>query len=117
MDYLKSLVRGSKRAAELTKCLENEGSTVHLEQMVGGAYSLYAATMVEQTRGIHVFVAEDRDSAAYLVNDFYELLDEERVAFFCRAISAPWRMVRRMRKGWCVGLPPSMPLRALRTTT
>ena len=82
MDYLKGLVRKSKRAAELKKCLENEGSTVHLEQMVGGAYSLYAASVVEQLGGIHIFVLEDRDRAAYLVNDLYELLDEERVAFF-----------------------------------
>ena len=82
MDYLKGLVRKSKRAAELTKCLENEGSTVHLEQMVGGAYSLYAATAVERIGGVHIFVSEDRDRAAYLVNDLYELLDEERVAFF-----------------------------------
>ena len=62
--------------------MENIGSTVHLEQMVGGAYSLYAADMVERLGGIHIFLADDRDAAAYLVNDLYELLDEERVAFF-----------------------------------
>ena len=50
--------------------------------MVGGAYSLYAADMVERLGGIHIFLADDRDAAAYLVNDLYELLDEERVAFF-----------------------------------
>ena len=82
MDYLKGLVRKSKRAVELKKCLEKRGSTVHLEQMVGGAYSLYAADMVEHIGGIHIFLSEDRDRAAYLVNDLYELLDEERVAFF-----------------------------------
>ena len=32
--------------------------------------------------GVHLFVAEDRDAAAYLMNDFYNLLDEERVCFF-----------------------------------
>ena len=82
MDQLKSIIRRSKPASELKKCLETIGSTVHLEQMVGGAYSLYAATTVERIGGIHIFLADDRDSAAYLVNDFYELLDEERVAFF-----------------------------------
>ena len=82
MDYLKSIVRKSKRASELRKCLENEGSTVHLEQMVGGAFSLYASDVVERMGGIHIFLADDRDTAAYLLNDLYELLDEERVAFF-----------------------------------
>jgi transcription-repair coupling factor (superfamily II helicase) len=32
--------------------------------------------------GVHIFLADDRDSAAYLLNDLYELLDEERVHFF-----------------------------------
>lgn len=31
---------------------------------------------------MHVFVAEDRDAAAYLLNDFYGLLDESRICFF-----------------------------------
>ena len=79
---MKSIVSKSKRAAELKKCLETLGSTVHLEQMVGGAYSLYAAATIEQLGGIHIFLADDRDSAAYLVNDLYELLDEEHVEFF-----------------------------------
>lgn len=82
MEYLKSIVRNSKRANELKKCLEKLGSTVHLEQMVGGAYSLYAAGIIEEMGGIHIFLTDDRDSAAYLVNDLYELLDEERVEFF-----------------------------------
>ena len=82
MNYLKSVVHKSKRANELRKSLEKRGSTVHLEQMVGGAYSLYAADAVESCGGVHIFLAEDKDRAAYLVNDFYELLDEERVVFF-----------------------------------
>ena len=82
MDYLKGLVRNSKQANELRKCLEKLGSTVHLEQMVGGACSLYAAGTVERMGGIHIFLTDDRDSAAYLVNDLYELLGEERVEFF-----------------------------------
>ena len=71
MNYLKGLVRNSKLATELHKCLEKKGSTVHLEQLVGGAFSLYAADAVESIEGIHIFLMEDRDSAAYLVNDFY----------------------------------------------
>ena len=79
---MKGLVRNSKQANVLRKCLDKLGSTVHLEQMVGGAYSLYAAGTVERMGGIHIFLTDDRDSAAYLVNDLYELLGEERVEFF-----------------------------------
>ncbi|MBO7263411.1 MAG: DEAD/DEAH box helicase, partial [Alistipes sp.] len=82
MNYLKGLVRDSKLADKLYKCLEDKGSTVHLNQVVGGAFSLYSATVIERMGGIHIFLMEDRDSAAYLVNDFYELLNDEAVAFF-----------------------------------
>ena len=82
MNSLVDVVRKSKHAGELCKSLEMKGSTVHLRQMVGGAYSLYAAATVRRRGGIHIFVADDRDTAAYLLNDFYELLDEERVVFF-----------------------------------
>ena len=82
MNKLTDLVRRTKRTNEISKCLETKGSTVHLSQMVGGAYSLYAAAVVERVGGVHVFLSEDRDRAAYLLNDLYELLDEERVVFF-----------------------------------
>lgn len=62
--------------------MDTKASTVHLSQMVGGAFSLYAATITERLGGIHVFLMEDKDRAAYLANDLYELLDEEHVAFF-----------------------------------
>ncbi|MBQ3197223.1 MAG: transcription-repair coupling factor [Alistipes sp.] len=56
--------------------------TVHLKDLVGGALSLYAATFVRKVGGVHIFVAEDRDAAAYMLNDFYALLDEQQVCFF-----------------------------------
>ena len=82
MNYLKSIIRNSKQANELKKCLENIGSTVHLQQLVGGAYSLYVADAVEQMGGIHILLADNSDNAAYMLNDLYELLDAERVVYF-----------------------------------
>ena len=73
---------GSKSLLALCREYRMKSATVHLEELVGGALSCYAAAAVEQVGGIHVFIAEDRDAAAYLLNDFYGLLDEERVCFF-----------------------------------
>lgn len=68
--------------SELHKALNEESATVHLEELVGGALSFYSAAEVMRRGGVHIFVAEDRDAAAYLLNDFYALLDEEQVYFF-----------------------------------
>ena len=73
---------GSKPLGALCREYRSERAVVHLEELVGGALSFYASAAVARTGGVHLFVAEDRDAAAYLVNDFYNLLDEERVCFF-----------------------------------
>ena len=76
------LVAESQSLAALCRSLKQEGSTVHLNELVGGALSFYAAGAVERMGGVHVFVADDRDAAAYLMNDLYNLLDETQVYFF-----------------------------------
>ena len=81
-EQLAQFAAGSKALDKLCREYKNRSATVHLEELVGGALSFYAAAAVEKTGGVHLFVAEDRDAAAYLMNDFYNLLDETQVYFF-----------------------------------
>lgn len=81
-EQLAQFAAGSKALGRLCREYENRSATVHLEELVGGALSFYAAAAVAESGGVHVFVAEDRDAAAYLLNDFYNLLDERQVYFF-----------------------------------
>ena len=76
------LAEGSESLRNLHREYVKRSSTVHLEELVGGALSFYASALIARAGGVHVFVAEDRDAAAYLLNDFYALLDERRVYFF-----------------------------------
>ena len=68
--------------ALLQRELKQKGNTVYLNELVGAALSFYRAAAVSKTAGLHVVVAEDRDAAAYVMNDLYALLDEKRVLFF-----------------------------------
>ena len=81
-EQLVQFAAGSKALGRLCREYKNRSATVHLEELVGGALSFYAAAAVAESGGVHVFVAEDRDAAAYLLNDFYNLLDERQVYFF-----------------------------------
>ena len=72
----------TKPFAQLQRELKQKGNTVYLNELVGGALSFYMAAAVAKTAGLHIVVAEDRDQAAYLMNDLYTLLDEKRVLFF-----------------------------------
>ena len=68
--------------AQLYKELKQKGNTVYLNELVGGALSFYLAAAVSKTAGLHIVVAEDRDAAAYTMNDLYALVGEKRVLFF-----------------------------------
>ena len=81
-EQLAQIAAGSKSLERLRRAYVAREATVRLEDMVGGALPFYAAGLVTRCGGVHVFVAEDHDAAAYLANDFYELLDETRVCFF-----------------------------------
>lgn len=81
-EQLAQFTAGSKNLGALCREYKKAGAAVHLEELVGGALPFYASAVVARCGGVHVFVAEDRDAAAYLLNDFYNLLDEERVCFF-----------------------------------
>ncbi|WP_418992762.1 transcription-repair coupling factor [Alistipes sp.] len=81
-EQLAQFAAGAKALPKLCREYKNRSATVHLKELVGGALSFYAAAAVARTGGVHLFVAEDRDAAAYLLNDFYNLLDESRVYFF-----------------------------------
>ncbi|MCM1151797.1 MAG: transcription-repair coupling factor [Alistipes sp.] len=81
-EQLAQLAAGSERLGELCRAYAARQATVHLEELVGGALSFYAAAAIARMGGVHLFVAEDRDAAAYLLNDFYNLLDERQVCFF-----------------------------------
>ena len=81
-EQLAQFAAGSKALGRLCREYKNRSATVHLEELVGGALSFYAAAAVAESGGVHVFIAEDRDAAAYLLNDFYNLLDERQVYFF-----------------------------------
>ena len=68
--------------SQLQKELKQKGNTVYLNELVGGALTFYLAAAVGKSAGLHILVAEDRDAAAYAMNDLYALVDEKRVLFF-----------------------------------
>lgn len=74
------LVRGQAGFGEIIENYEN-CQTVELTSLSGSAFSLLAAEVVKEQGGIHVFVAQDKDAAAYLANDFYVSVGDQEVMF------------------------------------
>ncbi|MBQ5394191.1 MAG: DEAD/DEAH box helicase, partial [Alistipes sp.] len=81
-EQIASFLAESKPLRQLCREAKAEGATLHLEELVGGALSCYSSALIERMGGLHIFVADDRDGAAYLMNDLYNLLDESKIYFF-----------------------------------
>ena len=68
-EQLAQFAAGSKALGRLCREYKNRSATVHLEELVGGALSFYAAAAVAESGGVHVFVAEDRDAGVALQDE------------------------------------------------
>ncbi len=81
MSKITELLASSSGLKQLKKAYKDKGTTIHLKGVAGSALSSYGAALISQVGGVHIFVCEDRDSAAYMLNDMYELLGEEGIFF------------------------------------
>ena len=79
-DYIKELVRGQGGFGELAGNYD-KFATVGIASLSGSSYAITAAELVRDKGGLHVFVEQDRDAAAYLAGDLYTTLGMERVMF------------------------------------
>ncbi len=74
-------IASEKPAEELFAALKAGGDAA-VSGLSGSSFSLVTAAAVERRQGVHLFVMEDKDEAAYLCNDLYPLLDPAKVLFF-----------------------------------
>lgn len=75
---LKEFVQRAARVSEAVQlCEAIEGRTVaEISSLAGSAFALYATAVAQRVGGVHLFVEDDRDTAAYLCSDFYALAGE-----------------------------------------
>ena len=69
MHEILNLAEHSPQVEQLGKELEKKGGTVLLNEMVGGAFLFYMAAAITKKGGVHILVCEDKDAAAYALND------------------------------------------------
>ncbi|MBO7300494.1 MAG: transcription-repair coupling factor [Tidjanibacter sp.] len=80
---MQDIVQRAARTApvrELVGRIESRTVT-EITSLAGSAFALYQAVVARKVGGVHICVAEDRDSAAYLAGDLYGIADAERVMF------------------------------------
>ena len=65
----------SEKVEQLIRLIKSENK-IQLYGLFGSSYSLYIASVFQQTKGFHLIVLPDKESAAYLYNDLENLFND-----------------------------------------
>ena len=72
--------------------LQQKNEQIHWKGLIGGAKSLTAAALAQQTPGHHVFILNDKEEAAYFLNDLEGLFpDDKRILFYPASYRVPYQ--------------------------
>ena len=80
---IQEIVERASRTApvgELVGQIESRTVT-EISSLAGSAFALYLSVVARKTEGVHICVADDRDSAAYIAGDLYSFMPAESVMF------------------------------------
>lgn len=73
--------------------LQYVGSRVQWKGLVGSSKSLCASALAEQTPGHHLFILNDKEEAAYFLNDMEGLFPEDkRILFYPASYRVPYQL-------------------------
>ncbi len=87
--FFKQLVEVDKTASELQLI----GSKIHWTGIVGSSGAICASAVAEQTPGNHVFILEDKEMAAYFLNDLEGLYPERNnIVFYPASYRVPYEL-------------------------
>jgi transcription-repair coupling factor (superfamily II helicase) len=74
----------------LTQELKGGVTRIHLKNVVGSAISFIAASAYQNVYKTNLLIVNDKEEAAYLLNDLENLLGEENVLFFPASYRMPY---------------------------
>ena len=73
--------------------MQYDGTHIHWKGLVGSSRGLCASALAEQTPGHHLFILNDKEEAAYFLNDLEGLFPEDkRVLFYPASYRVPYQL-------------------------
>ena len=93
---LKSFKNSSQehpKVIETLQIIENHENKIHWAGLVGSAKSVYTAAVASQCLGHHVFVLDNKEDAAYFLNDLQGIYpDDKRLVFYPASYRTPYQI-------------------------
>ncbi|MFZ6053182.1 transcription-repair coupling factor [Halocola ammonii] len=82
LQEFRELYSNHPKTTQLVNFLQDDGAKVHLKGLVGSATSLVASGMLDQQNGTFLFVLDDKEEAAYFMNDLESINPDLKPLFF-----------------------------------
>ncbi|MDG1735352.1 MAG: transcription-repair coupling factor [Crocinitomicaceae bacterium] len=81
------------KVLETLKILENSQAKINWSGIVGSAKSIFAAACATQCPGHHVFILDNKEDAAYFLNDLQGLYpNDKRLVFYPASYKSPYQI-------------------------
>ncbi|MFB6258124.1 MAG: transcription-repair coupling factor [Flavobacteriales bacterium] len=79
---LRTTYQQSEEAAFLNKVTQEGAARIHLRNAVGASVPLYAMSVLSSSSGLHLFILDDKEEAAYFFNDLEALSEKDYRPYF-----------------------------------
>jgi len=78
---------------ETANALQQADMRIHWKGLIGSAKSLAASCVAEQVPGHHLFILEDKEAAAYFLNDLEQVYPENKhILFYPASYRTPYQL-------------------------
>ena len=98
---LSSFLEQLQNHAEINRTaheLSIEKTKIHWCGMLGSAKGIYASAVASQCPGHHIFVLNDKEEAAYFLNDLQGIYPEDpRLVFYPASYKVPYQLEEMVR--------------------
>jgi transcription-repair coupling factor (superfamily II helicase) len=92
VEEIKNLYLRDPRTQAISDAINSDKAKVGLRGLVGSGASFVAAGVINGSGGNHLFVLEDKEEAAYFLNDLEALLPNHKVLFYPRSARVPYQV-------------------------
>ncbi|PKR82138.1 transcription-repair coupling factor [Brumimicrobium salinarum] len=90
---IKAKFKKSEGVQKTIQQLENRPKQLQWKNVIGASKAFHASATAEQVPGHHLFILEDKEKAAYFLNDLQNLYpDDDRVVFYPASYRVPYKL-------------------------
>ncbi|NBL65001.1 transcription-repair coupling factor [Flavobacterium sp. NST-5] len=83
---------GAAKTQQIVEILKNREAKIHLKGLIGSSISFVISALFEKTDLPYLLIFQDKEEAAYYLNDLEQLIGEEDVLFYPGSYRRPYQI-------------------------